>query len=510
MATRAWTITQQNDFQTHTDWAAGTGATVANDAVNHVIGDSSVKLTVDDSDSVRYMSNNISFNVQSGIGITFYIDAADLTNFSNIEFRLCEATGTTVGYRCAIYKGTIASSYARWPITSGWNTIWLSRSDFLALGSASPAWDASNPIFAVKKVSIGVQRVAAGTPSVSFGELMTVEPHKAVIMLAHDDITADHYTTAFPYLKARNLLGTCYAPSDWIGGVGRLTVLQLLEMQAAGWEIGAHSKDHVIFTALCTISEGIEAVDGEVVITVPEASNGLCTPFVVGEDVYCDFTATGGTLADGTYDILAKDANTVTIDLDFSATTQTVTISHPAATILANLTACDNTLRELGICSRSFAWPGLGSYCPTGLDIMRSIYSTCRGYGKGVLQKQINARLNSFDSFIPGDPWSTAYSGLNDANIATATSVLAEVVAAKGATSFYAHDIGVGISLANYQTFVGLVLGYVQAGLLDVVTPSIWKAWTGMMVDSTGRPRAYSGTLPEAMINQETLSHWYQ
>lgn len=506
MATRDWTITRQNDFQTHTDWAAGSGATVAADAVNYVIGTKSVKLTVDDSDNARYMSKNISFNAQAGVGISFYVDAADLANFRLADIWLHQATDVDNGYRCLLYKGTYPSGI--WPITSGWNTIWLSRSDFAALGTPTVLWNADNPVFPVKKVSLGVRRVAAGTPSVSFGELMTVEPPFAMIVLGLDDINNTDYTIAFPYLKARNIPGTCFTPATYIGAANRLTALQILEMQAAGWEFAGHTNDHDTFTtALCTISEGEGAVAGKVVITVPVASNGLCTPFVVGEDVYCDFTATGGSLADGTYDILTKDANTVTIDLAFSATTQTVTITHPAATILTDLQLCDKTMRELGLLSRAMGWRGNECLSPTGLDMARQIYNTVRGQGKGALQVLKNNRMDKLDCFIPGDWWSTAYTALYEATKTAATAYLTQVVAAKGVLDFYVHAIKASnpsegeIATASFCEFVDVLRSYVAQGTAIVVTPSQRRALVAHMVDENGRPRAYSGTLPELVVS---------
>jgi len=64
------------------------------------------------------------------------------------------------------------------------------------------------------------------------------------IILTFDDANEDNYTNAFPIMKKYGMTGMLYLPYDYIGGTGYLTVDQIKEMAAAGWEVGSHSLTH--------------------------------------------------------------------------------------------------------------------------------------------------------------------------------------------------------------------------------------------------------------------------
>lgn len=64
------------------------------------------------------------------------------------------------------------------------------------------------------------------------------------IILTFDDANEDNYANAFPIMKKYGMTGMLYLPFDYIGGNGYLTVDQIKEMAAAGWEVGSHSLTH--------------------------------------------------------------------------------------------------------------------------------------------------------------------------------------------------------------------------------------------------------------------------
>jgi peptidoglycan/xylan/chitin deacetylase (PgdA/CDA1 family) len=70
----------------------------------------------------------------------------------------------------------------------------------------------------------------------------TLPPRPFIITF--DDANEDTYTTAFPILKKYGFTGVLYLPYDYIGAPGCMTVDQVKEMIAAGWEIGSHSLSH--------------------------------------------------------------------------------------------------------------------------------------------------------------------------------------------------------------------------------------------------------------------------
>ena len=68
-------------------------------------------------------------------------------------------------------------------------------------------------------------------------------PPKPVI-ITFDDGNEDNYEFAFPIMQRFGFIGTAYIVANRLGAVGFLSVEQLKEMAAAGWEIGSHSMTH--------------------------------------------------------------------------------------------------------------------------------------------------------------------------------------------------------------------------------------------------------------------------
>lgn len=64
------------------------------------------------------------------------------------------------------------------------------------------------------------------------------------VVLTFDDAWADNHANALGPLSRNNLPATLYAPSRLLGEPGYMTRTQLLEMDAGGVTIGAHSRTH--------------------------------------------------------------------------------------------------------------------------------------------------------------------------------------------------------------------------------------------------------------------------
>jgi len=67
-------------------------------------------------------------------------------------------------------------------------------------------------------------------------------PHP--IILTFDDANQDNYTNAFPIMQKYGYTGVLYVPYDYIGVNGYLTVDNIKEMAASGWEVGSHTLSH--------------------------------------------------------------------------------------------------------------------------------------------------------------------------------------------------------------------------------------------------------------------------
>ena len=81
------------------------------------------------------------------------------------------------------------------------------------------------------------------------------------VIITFDDANEDNYTNAFPIMKKYGFTGVLYLPYDYIGTPNYLTVDQVKEMAAAGWEVGSHSLTHPILTDLDAPRLRAEIVD---------------------------------------------------------------------------------------------------------------------------------------------------------------------------------------------------------------------------------------------------------
>jgi peptidoglycan/xylan/chitin deacetylase (PgdA/CDA1 family) len=64
------------------------------------------------------------------------------------------------------------------------------------------------------------------------------------VIITFDDANEDNYTNAFPIMKKYGFTGVLYLVVQYLNQPNYLTVAQVKEMIAAGWEIGSHSETH--------------------------------------------------------------------------------------------------------------------------------------------------------------------------------------------------------------------------------------------------------------------------
>ena len=65
------------------------------------------------------------------------------------------------------------------------------------------------------------------------------------IIISFDDANVDNYTNAFPIMQKYGFTGVLYVPAAYVGDPNYLSVEQIREMAAAGWEVGSHSYNHL-------------------------------------------------------------------------------------------------------------------------------------------------------------------------------------------------------------------------------------------------------------------------
>ena len=85
---------------------------------------------------------------------------------------------------------------------------------------------------------------AAGYHSISIDDYLAGKGDAKSVALTFDDGYEDFYTDAYPILKKYNWHATLYIISGKVGLKSYLTWPQIRELQAAGFEIGAHTVDH--------------------------------------------------------------------------------------------------------------------------------------------------------------------------------------------------------------------------------------------------------------------------
>ena len=72
-------------------------------------------------------------------------------------------------------------------------------------------------------------------------------PSKPII-LTFDDGSESMYTAALPVMEKYDFTGAAYLVYNYIGAPSFVTVEEVKELYAAGWEIGSHSISHIDLT----------------------------------------------------------------------------------------------------------------------------------------------------------------------------------------------------------------------------------------------------------------------
>jgi len=82
--------------------------------------------------------------------------------------------------------------------------------------------------------------------AIDFGTSLPPRP----IIITFDDGHLDNYTAAYPIMQKYGYTGVLYIVYNYIGADGYLSVEQIQEMHANGWEVGSHSLNHYDLTTL--------------------------------------------------------------------------------------------------------------------------------------------------------------------------------------------------------------------------------------------------------------------
>jgi peptidoglycan/xylan/chitin deacetylase (PgdA/CDA1 family) len=68
---------------------------------------------------------------------------------------------------------------------------------------------------------------------------------RGTVVISYDDGDSRDLTSAFPVHERYGVPAEVCVPSSYVDQDGRLTKSQLLDLQAAGWEVVSHTKHHI-------------------------------------------------------------------------------------------------------------------------------------------------------------------------------------------------------------------------------------------------------------------------
>ena len=225
------------NFEVLTDFTVEGSSVAVDDITNFMFGSQSIQLTTPTAAQGyinKVFTPTLDFSATPVIRIRFYI--ADKT--------LMTAGALMLSHSAANYtNGFQYTSIAVGAVRNGWNFRNIPKADFSTMGAGT--W--ATPIAQARWRATG----ATGVKAVFSWDYMTAGVlGTPVVCFQFDDQNSSVYSLAYPIMRAHNIPGTVYAISDTIGAGGKMTVAQLAELYAAGWDIANHTADHANLTTL--------------------------------------------------------------------------------------------------------------------------------------------------------------------------------------------------------------------------------------------------------------------
>lgn len=163
----------------------------------------------------------------------------DLATLKNINFLM------DTGYGWESYFGYSLPATA---LKNGWNSITLIPASFHRLGTAPPDY---SKLAGIKRWRIKVEAVEGKDAAVSFDRLQAVSNllERGLVTITFDDGYESVYTEAKRRMDKYGFPGVAYVITDLAGAPGRMTLKQLKELQADGWDIASHTKTHKLLVS---------------------------------------------------------------------------------------------------------------------------------------------------------------------------------------------------------------------------------------------------------------------
>lgn len=174
-----------------------------------------------------WISRTIDLSVADGGALLFLVDITDPQRVDSIVIYLADS-GFTKSFNTTLTVNGVREA--------GPQTIAVDISEMSAAGGMTLSDKAVTLRFRVNS--------AMGGGSVAFSSLYYKRKAKPKVIVGFDDNWSSQYSEAFTYMSRRGIPGTIYAVQDYVGASNYMTLAQLQEVYAAGWDIGNHTKTH--------------------------------------------------------------------------------------------------------------------------------------------------------------------------------------------------------------------------------------------------------------------------
>lgn len=227
--------TLYEDFETIGQWtfSGSAGFSGTADTTNFKAGTQGINLSVGTAAGSAFGTKTIStvFAAYQFIRLNVYIPVA--STLSNVDIFLSQDSGFTRFLKASYTTG----------FKVGWNQVVLHKDDFAATGGA--LWTDT-----MIRLRIRIDALAGALTSATVDNLQIGGRGLATCILRFDDAFLTQYTVAYPYMAALGLKGTVCANGASVGTGGHMTLANLQEMYAAGWDVVNHGYTHINFTTV--------------------------------------------------------------------------------------------------------------------------------------------------------------------------------------------------------------------------------------------------------------------
>lgn len=278
------------DFDTIGDWAVtGTGATIADETEITKLGGHALKITsVNNVSAYAYKTVSLDLTNMDRFSMWVYID--DVSKYSTSTTALLYMRTSSGNEYIASINANLKTNYPQ--IVNGWNFLVFRKTDFTSSGS--PDW--AN----ITQIRLRCLSKADETASIIVDDLRYGYYSRPKVIITFDDGNASDYLKAFAYMEPLELKGVLFVSGENVGLLNQITLVQMQEMYAAGWDMGNHSYSHVDLTTL-TSAEVVEELQNDIdYLTdngMPRAARFLAVPFSNYNNETLEAYATAGLIA---------------------------------------------------------------------------------------------------------------------------------------------------------------------------------------------------------------------